>query len=171
MECSNKKVPGNIKSQRQRQELYFHINTAQMAKATQKKSIKYEDKSEGQPLLVPVFEEIKKMLSKYVKGNYIVRADGPGNYSVYYNKEVTIAKKKFPELAFATILIQMGFVGFYFFPIYTNPGLKDELKEKLLKCLQGKTCFHIKKEDRLLMTEISKALQTGYAYYQSKGWK
>lgn len=142
-----------------------------MAKATQKKSIKYEDKSEGQPTLLPIFKELKKMLAKYVKGNYIVRADGPGNYSIYYNKEVVITKKTFPELAFATILIQKGFVGFYFFPIYTNPKLISELPEKLLKHLQGKTCFHIVKEDAALMKEIGKALETGHAYYLSKGWK
>ncbi|MDP4130742.1 MAG: DUF1801 domain-containing protein [Bacteroidota bacterium] len=142
-----------------------------MAKVIQRKSIKYEDKSEGQPMLPPIFKELKKMLSKYVKGNYIVRADGPGNYSIYYNKEVVISKKTFPELAFATILIQTGFVGFYFFPAYTNPKLLSDLPEKLLKCLQGKTCFHISKQDPSLMKEISKALEIGYAYYQSKGWK
>ena len=142
-----------------------------MAKATQRKSIKYEDKSEGQPTLVPLFAKLKKMLSRYAKGNFIVRAEGAGNYSIYYNKEVVIAKKKFPELAFATILIQKGFVGFYFFPIYTYPNLKDQLPEGLLKCLTGKTCFHIKKDESLLIKEIAQALETGYTYYQSKGWK
>ena len=142
-----------------------------MAKVSQKKSIKYEDKSEGQPTLPPLFKELRKMLSKYVKGNYIVRADGPGNYSVYYNKEVVISKKTLPELAFATILIQSGYVGFYFFPVYTNPKLLPELPAKLLKLLQGKTCFHIIKEDPALMKDIARALETGYAYYLSKGWK
>lgn len=142
-----------------------------MVKTGQKKSIKYEDKSEGQPALLPIFEELKRMLSGYVKGNYIVRADGPGNYSIYYNKEVSVGRKKFPELAFATILVQKGYVGFYFFPIYTNPHLKDDIPERLMKCLQGKTCFNIKKGDQLLMKAIEKALETGYAFYKSKGWK
>ena len=142
-----------------------------MVKTGQKKSIKYEDKSEGQPALLPIFAELKRMLSGYVKGNYIVRADGPGNYSIYYNKEVTVGRKKFPELAFATILVQTGYIGFYFFPVYTNPHLKDDVPERLLKCLQGKTCFYIKKADPILMKAVEKALETGYAFYKSKGWK
>ena len=37
-------------------------------------TIKYSDKSLGQPQLVPIFEEIKKMLKQYEKGtiNYLV---------------------------------------------------------------------------------------------------
>jgi hypothetical protein len=142
-----------------------------MVKTPQKKSIKYEDKSEGQPGLLPIFEEIKRMLSGYVKGNYIVRADGPGNYSIYYNKEVSIGRKKFPELAFATILVQKGYVGLYFFPVYTNPRLKEGIPERLLKCLQGKTCFYIKKKEAALMKAIENLLGSGYAFYKSKGWK
>lgn len=145
--------------------------SVQMAKVNLKKPIKYEDKSEGQPTMLLIFNALKKMLSQYVRGNFLVRADGAGNYSIYYNKEVIIAKRKFPELAFATILIQKGFVGFYFFPIYTNPKLINELPERLLKCLEGKNCFHIKKEDPRLMNEVAEALETGFAYYGSKGWK
>ncbi len=142
-----------------------------MPKVNLKKPIKYADKSEGQPVMQIIFDKLKKMISQYVKGNFLVRAEGAGNYSIYYDKEVIISKRKFPELAFATILIQKGYVGFYFFPIYTNPKLISKLPGGLLKCLEGKTCFHIKKDAPRIMSEVEEVLEIGFAYYQSKGWK
>jgi hypothetical protein len=74
------------------------------------------------------------------------------------------------ELFFASVMVQKGFVGFYFFPIYTDPAISSELPIELLKCLKGKSCFHIKKNDDQLMGQIEQALETGYKLYQEKGY-
>ena len=142
-----------------------------MAKATKSKPAKYADKSAGQPELVPVFHAIKKMISFYARGNYKAKADKPGHYELYYNKEVEIQGRIHPELCFASVLIQKGYVGFYFFPVYTNDSLKQKLTPGLLKTLKGKTCFHIKNGDPVILQEIKEALQAGYDYYVSRGWK
>ena len=141
-----------------------------MAKEGKITAAKYIDKSEGQPELLPIFDIVKKLVSGYVKGNFKVIADKPGQYEVYYVKEVEMFGRTYPGLFFAGVLIQKGYVGFYFFPIYANPGLKDKLQPELLKILQGKTCFHIKKDDPVLFKQVEVALQIGYEFYQSKGW-
>jgi hypothetical protein len=142
-----------------------------MAKASTSRPIKYADKSTGQPGLVSIFADLKNLLSDYVKGKYIAKEDLPGNYSVYYNDLVEISGRKYPDLPFAGLLIQKGYVGFYFFCIYPDPDLKKDLPQGLLKVLKGKTCFHIKKSSPEILADISAALQTGYKYYLRRGWK
>ena len=121
-----------------------------MAKAVKLSSIKYEDKSPGQPELVQVFDDLKKLLSGYVQGSYTAKDDLPGNYSVYYSKPAVIGGRTYPELPMASILVQKGYVGLYFFCIYADPELKKSLPAGLLKQLRGKTCFHFRKADEAL---------------------
>jgi hypothetical protein len=141
-----------------------------MAKTTKTRELKYADKSAGQPELVKIFLALKKILSDYANGNYYVKADKPGQFELYYGKEIVWTGKKYPAICFASLLIQKGYVGFYFFPVYVNDALKQKLKPGLLKTLKGKTCFHIKKADPSILQDINEALQAGYAYYVSKGW-
>lgn len=142
-----------------------------MAKAGKISSIKYADKSAGQPALVAVFEDLKRVLLKYVKGSYVVKDDLPGNFSVYYDKPVETAGRTYPQIPFAALLIQKGFVGFYFFCVYTEPSLKSELPEALRKLLRGKSCFHFTSSDRDMLKDVDHALTAGYRLYRSKGWK
>jgi len=142
-----------------------------MAKSAKAKPAKYSDKSAGQPELTQIFSTLKDLLTSYAKGNYAPKADLPGQYELYYNKEAEVNGKQLPEMPFCSLLIQKGYVGFYFFPIYADPQLKDELDPSLLKLLKGKTCFHIKALDSTLLDQITKALNTGYKAYASKGWK
>ncbi len=135
------------------------------------KEIKYADKSKGQPELVILFNEVKEMMRPFAKGNYTVSADRPGHYEIYYGKGVEVLGKKYPELLFASILIQKGYVGFYFFPVYIDETLKQKLGLELLQCLKGKTCFHLKKNDPRLLSQVKQALELGLEYYGSRGWQ
>ncbi len=134
------------------------------------KEIKYSDKSKGQTELIVFFDDIKEILRPFAQGNYQVSADKPGYFEIYYKKEVEILGKKYRELCLVSLLIQKGYIGFYFFPIYIDPGLKDRLPPSLLSCLKGKTCFHFKKRNPLLLMQIEQALQLGVDFYGSKGW-
>ena len=134
------------------------------------KEIKYSDKSEGQPELVILFNKMKEIMRPYVAGNYVLSADKPGHYEIYYGREVEIRGKKLPELMFATILIQKGYVGFYFFPVYIDERLKKILAPEFLKCLKGKTCFHLKMNEPWLSLQVNLALRAGVDYYRSRGW-
>jgi hypothetical protein len=132
--------------------------------------IKYSDKSTGQPHLVPIFEEIKKLLSAYSKGNLVVRGGEGGQVAVVNETELMIHGKKRKEFWFAAALVQKGYVGFYFMPIYVCEPRKDSMPTELMKTLKGKSCFHITKHDPQIMAQIKDALKLGYEDYKQRGW-
>ena len=142
-----------------------------MAKSSGSGPIKYADKSAGQPELNSLFQSLKKILSGFARGNFAVKENRPGCYSIYYGKEIELLGRKYPELCFVSLLVQKGYVGFYFFPIYVEGSIKEKIAPALLKHLKGKTCFHIKRDDTDLINHIKEALRTGYDFYVSRGWK
>lgn len=132
--------------------------------------IKYADKSFGQPELNPIFEEIKKLLLPYVKGSITLHGGSGGQMSLISEKKVIIEGRTKDEIWFAGVLIQKGYVGFYYMPIYTEPELKKVFKPELLKCLKGKSCFHVKRFDQEIFNQIKDALKVGYERYKRNGW-
>lgn len=145
-------------------------STTKKVVAGKDKPIKYEDKSAGQPEMVTIFNKLKKLLAPYSKGTMVARDDKPSQYSIWNNKEVELKGRKQPDVYFAGLLVQKGYVGFYFMPVYANPGLKSALHPQLVKCLKGKSCFHIKKNDPELMEQVKEALEIGFEDFKKKGW-
>jgi hypothetical protein len=142
-----------------------------MAKAAKERiGIKYEDKSAGQPDLEPIFARIKQLLAAFEKGALRLRGGEGGQVLLISEKAVVIEGRKREELWFASALVQKGYVGFYYMPVYMNEAVRSQLKPELLKCLKGKACFHIKKNDPLLFDQIGEALEIGYECYKKKGW-
>ncbi len=139
-------------------------------KITKESGIKYSDKSIGQPELVPIFEELKKLLKPYEKGTIQVIGDRGGQFILCSKKKVQIEGRKHDEVYFAGLLVQKGYVGFYYMPVYAQPEMKKIFKPELLKLLKGKSCFHIKKLDNGLKTQIKDALADGYECYKERGW-
>ncbi|MGB8191334.1 MAG: hypothetical protein WCF67_05410 [Chitinophagaceae bacterium] len=143
----------------------------QKTTAGKDKPIKYTDKSPGQPQLTPIFAELKKLLLPYLKkGTLVERGDQPGGYSLWVDKPAKVAEGKIQDVFFAGLLIQKGYVGFYFMPVYANPAMKSQMHPDLVKCLKGKSCFHIKKNNPELMLEVKEALKMGYEDFKKKGW-
>jgi hypothetical protein len=142
-------------------------------KVTAKKGkplLKYEDKSAGQPELVIIFDRIKSLLLPYEKGAIKVHGGSGGQINLISHKSVEIAGRKREELWFVSALIQKGYVGFHFMPIYAYKPLGEVLHLDLMKCLKGKACFHIKKNDDHLFKQIKKAIKIGYDLYKKRGW-
>ena len=112
------------------------------------------------------------MLSKYHgKGTLEERgADSGGQYTIISFKDIEVSGRKLDSIYFASTLVQKGFVGFYFFPIYACKEAIPFVEPELKKCLKGKTCFHIKKNDEVIMQQIEKALQKGFQLYKKLGW-
>jgi len=131
--------------------------------------IKYADKSAGQPELTPIFEAIKKLLLPYEKGAIKLISSG-GQVGLISKKPVEILGRKKDELWFASVLVQKGYVGFYYMPVYADPKVKELIKPELLKCLKGKACFHIKKYDPEILSQIKDALSVGYNIWHSRKW-
>lgn len=135
-----------------------------------KPGIKYADKSPGQPELIPIFNEIKKLLMPYDKGTMKLLGGSGGQVVLISKKPVEILGRKRDELCFASALVQKGYVGFYYMPVYGDPGVKKLIKPELLRCLKGKSCFHIKKYDKEILGQIKEALHIGYAIWHKRGW-
>ena len=74
------------------------------------------------------------------------------------------------EFCMASLVLQKGYVGFYFMPIYMNPALKQRVSPALLKLLKGKTCFHVKVLDAALISDIESALKLGTLCFRDRGW-
>lgn len=123
-----------------------------------------------QEQLLSIFHALKKEMKHYQKGNMKPRIDIEGKYDLWVGKEVTVLGKQKSDMYFGGLIIQSNYVGFYLMPIYTNPALKEEIASELLKTLKGKSCFHIKKEDKELMKQVKEALKIGYAWYKKQGW-
>ena len=132
--------------------------------------IKYSDKSPGQPELVPIFNEIKKLLAPYEKGTMKLFGGSEGKIVLISKKPVEILGRKREELWFASALVQKGYVGFYYMPVYSDSSIKKLIKPELLKCLKGKACFHIKKFDKEIFFQIREALNDGYKIWNKRGW-
>ncbi len=69
---------------------------------------------------IEILSELKEILSGF-SNNLRVTRDGKNGYELYTTKSVTVGKKIIEGMYFASVVIQGGFVGFYFFPIYTHP--------------------------------------------------
>ena len=139
-------------------------------RSNDERKIKYSDKSPGQPQLVPIFEEIKKMLTPYGKGTMKLLGGSGGRVSLVSQKPVEILGRRRDELWFAGALVQKGYVGFYYMPVYTDPSIKKLIKPELLKCLKGKSCFYIKKFDKEILSQVKEALATGYKEWRQRDW-
>lgn len=116
-----------------------------------------------------IFIKIKKLLQKYdeeLKSKY----DSETSYDLWSFKDVEIEGRKRKEVYFAGLIIQKGYVGFYYMPIYTDITLSEFFKPQLLKLLKGKSCFHIKKLDDELIAQIEEALETGFKLYKQRKW-
>lgn len=140
------------------------------AKKTEAKAIKYSDKSAGQPELTPIFKELVKIMTPFAKGSVEKKGGKDGQVGLISFEPVEINGKLTDEVYLAGGLVQKGYVGFYFMPAYTIPEMKAEIHPELLKCLKGKSCFHIKKMNDEVAEQIKDALKKGYDLYKKKGW-
>jgi len=116
-----------------------------------------------------ILQELKKILSAYSKKLKVTR-DGEMGYELYCTKKVTVWNKEIDGMFFSSAMIRGGFTGFYFFPIYTHAGEFKDIPAELKKCLKGKSCFHIKKLDKVLEKQIKDIAKKGYDLFLKTGW-
>ncbi len=120
--------------------------------------------------LVEIFQTIRAEMQPYATTGFDARANSDTAYDLWSEKEVTIENRKRKEVYFAGVVIRKGYVGFYYMPVYAEPDVKAIFHPSLLKLLKGKSCFHIKKLDDILLHQISEALATGFKLYKQNGW-
>jgi len=122
-----------------------------------------------QKQLVDIYDRLKKILKKF-EDPLKPKIDLDSKYDLWSVKDIEIAGRKRKEVYFAGLIIQSSYVGFYYMPVYTDTSLKEVFKPELLKLFKGKSCFHIKKLDTELESQIQDALQIGYDLYKKRGW-
>jgi hypothetical protein len=125
----------------------------------------------GSATLAEVFDQLLTVFAEFSQ-HFTVREDAAPKraYHLWSLKPVTIDGRDYPELYFASIILQKNFAGFYLFPLYCHPKLKQQLAPELLRTLKGKTCFHIKHTDPALLAAVRAALQLGLSDYESHHW-
>jgi hypothetical protein len=116
-----------------------------------------------------IFDQIKKLMKKY-EPLFALRSDFDSRYELWSEKDIEIAGRKRKEVYFAGLIIQSNYVGFYFMPVYADTTLRDVFEPELLSALKGKSCFHIKKLDKKLLSQIKKSLEIGFKLYKKRGW-
>jgi len=125
--------------------------------------------------LETVFDTLHQLLSRYSPPlktrSGTVR--GKRDFHLVIPKAVVVPgayENKPVQVGMAAIILQKGYVGFYFMPIYIEPEFKKKLPSALTQLLKGKTCFHIKKLDDGLLKHIAAALDEGVKNYKRRGW-
>lgn len=121
------------------------------------------------PQLVQVFKAVKPLLKKY-EPPLVARADIEGRYDLWSEKDLVIDGKKRKELAFAALIVQSSYVGFYFVPTYVHEASKATVHPDLLKKLKGKSCFHLLDANPDTLEHIADTLADGFRLYQERGW-
>lgn len=121
-----------------------------------------------------IFRSLKALLVEYETPRSGVVLEGrsaSGNdFDLWSVRDLVVDGRPRKEVFFAGIRRQKSFVGFYFLPVYAEPGLGALLAPPLLKLLKGKSCFHVKSTDGGLLELIRSALDKGLDAYQRRGW-
>jgi hypothetical protein len=118
--------------------------------------------------LVRMYNRLRTILKRY-EGPFRHKFDLDSRYDLWSFKDVVVAGRPKKEVFFAGLIIQSSYVGFYYMPIYLDPGFKSSIAPGLLATLKGKTCFYIRKLDDKLERQIDDALKKGLRFYMQKG--
>jgi len=119
---------------------------------------------------VEIFQTIRASMQPYAAMGFDNRENSEAVYDLWSNKNVVIEGRERTEIYFAGLMIHKGHVGIYFMPVYSEPELVKVFDAGLLKLLKGKSCFHIKKLDEFLLSQIEDALSEGFKIYKEKSW-
>lgn len=126
--------------------------------------------------LTAVFDELEGMMATHVPP---FKATGEmvrdkRNYNLTVPVPVVLSANAYGgrpyPVAMASLVLQKGYVGFYYMPVYTEPGVKKKLAPELVELLEGKSCFHVKGLTPEVREGIKTALEIGVKCFRERGW-
>lgn len=120
--------------------------------------------------LIEIFQTIRASMQPYETLGFTSRINSDTEYDLWSEKNVMLLGKERKEIYFAGLKIMKSSVTLHFMLIYIHPEVKELLHPDLLKLLKGKSCFHVKKLDEVLMEQIADALDKGYKIYKQNEW-
>ena len=92
-----------------------------------------------------IFDRLETSLRRYVPP-FVARTGGvrgKRDCQLWSEKPVEIAGRKRDEVYFAGLIVQKGYVGFYFMPVYTHAEQTAVFAPELRALLKGKSCIHV----------------------------
>ena len=118
-----------------------------------------------------IFDRIKIEMEKCCPP-LVVTENSKTGYQLIGNKPVPYGYKKeiIPGMYFASIVVRKDNVSFYFFSIYMDLKSFEKISPALLKCLDGKTCFHFRKDEQVNVKELSALLKKGVQSWKKLGY-
>jgi hypothetical protein len=125
-----------------------------------------------QPDLDAMCDSLCASLDRYVPP-LVVRSGsvtGKRDHQLWSERKVVVDGRPRKEIYFAGVIVQKGYVGLYFMPVYTHADARDLFAPELLRLLKGKSCFHITHLGDELLGHVDDALAKGYALYRERGW-
>jgi len=109
----------------------------------------------------PVFEALKKVLTKYEKGMTVI-ADTPDHYAL--ESKLTYRGK---PIFFAAVKAGKAYISFHLMPLYMNPKLNATISPELKRRMQGKSCFNFKAVDKELVKELKQLTAAGLESFKA----
>jgi hypothetical protein len=114
--------------------------------------------------LESVYEELHELLSDYAPPFVLKEGTVKGKRDLHLQAPQPVivpgAYSGSPKtVGMASIILQKGYVGLYFLPIYLEPGLAKKLSPELRKLLKGKTCFYVRRLTPELKKDVRAALE------------
>ena len=116
-----------------------------------------------------IFSTLRNQLKMYAPP-FTSKQDGAGAFDLWSIKDLVIEGRKRKEVYFAGLILYKTYIGFYYMPVYAEPEIKAVFPVELLALLKGKSCFHIKKLDEKLLSQIRSVMDFGLTAYQERGW-
>lgn len=116
-----------------------------------------------------IFNALKTELTVF-SPPFVIRNETARRFELWSGKDLVIEGRRRKEVYFAGLIIQKGYVGFYFMPVYIEAEMKQVFPPELLRLLKGKSCFHVNNLNGNTLIGIRAALKTGFDLYQQRGW-
>lgn len=119
-----------------------------------------------------IFDRLRPLLAEHAPPFVVREGDGRGKraYHLWSEKDLVVDGRPRSEVYFAGLIVQKGYVGFYYMPVYADPERKELFAPELLGLLKGKSCFHVRRLDDALLGQIRDALAVGRRLYAERGW-
>ena len=118
-----------------------------------------------------IFSTIKKVLQDHCPP-LVEKQDKKETYEVIGNIPAPYRYKKeiIPGMFFAAAVMRKDNVSFYFFCNYIHPEEFQKLAPTAMMHLDGKSCFHFKKEEQAPEKELRAMVKKGITLYKREGW-
>ena len=121
-----------------------------------------------------VFDELQSLLAEHAPPFKVTKGmvRNKRDYHLTVPMPVVISPKHYGgkpyPVAMGSLILQKGYVGFYYTPM--DAEAKQKLKPELEKLRKGGCCYHVKGLTPEIKEGVKEALELGEKSFRGKGW-